>query len=186
MKTFHSYDDNLFDHAEFGVKVLFEDGMIRQFIRDDSYDPIIRTAIACHSLYEIPKEVEGRELLHCRIIRDADKLDNFRVKDTEKAEAIFGISAEQVGLEPVSENILNAIREHRCIRRGERTTHMDMWISYLAFIFDLNFPSSFLYIKNQDYMNRNIDRIPYGNPKTKADMEEVRSICNIYIEEKIY
>lgn len=186
LKTFHSYDDNLFDHAEFGVKVLFEDGMIRQFIRDDRYDPIIRTAIACHSLYEIPKEVEGRELLHCRIIRDADKLDNFRVKDTEKAEAIFGISAEQVGLEPVSENILNAIREHRCIRRGERTTHMDMWISYLAFIFDLNFPSSFLYIKNQDYMNRNIDRIPYGNPKTKADMEEVRSICNIYIEEKIY
>ena len=63
---------------------------------------------------------------------------------------------------------------------------MDMWISYLAFIFDLNFPSSFLYIKNQDYMNRNIDRIPYGNPKTKVDMEEVRSICNIYIEEKIY
>ena len=186
LKTFHSYDDDLFDHAQFGVNVLFEEGMIRSFIEEDRYDSIIRTAIACHSLYEIPKEMEGRELLHCKIIRDADKLDNFRVKDTENTEAIFGISAEEVGLEPVSENILNAVREHRCIRRGERTTHMDMWISYLAFIFDLNFRSSFLYIKKQDYMNRNIDRIPYGNAKTKADMEEVRSICNIYIEEKIY
>ncbi|WP_287713931.1 HD domain-containing protein [Blautia sp.] len=186
LKTFHSYDDDLFDHAQFGVKVLFEEGMIRNFIEEDRYDSIIRTAIACHSLYEIPKEIEGRELFHCKIIRDADKLDNFRVKDTENTEAIFGISAEEVGLEPVSENILNAVREHRCIRRGDRTTHMDMWISYLAFIFDLNFRSSFLYIKEQDYMNRNIDRIPYGNAKTKADMEEVRSICNIYIEEKIY
>ena len=176
----------MFDHAQFGVNVLFEEGMIRSFIEEDRYDSIIRTAIACHSLYEIPKEMEGRELLHCKIIRDADKLDNFRVKDTENTEAIFGISAEEVGLEPVSENILNAVREHRCIRRGERTTHMDMWISYLAFIFDLNFRSSFLYIKKHDYMNRNIDRIPYWNAKTKADMEEVRSICNIYIEEKIY
>ena len=94
LKTFHSYDDDLFDHAQFGVKVLFEEGMIRSFIEEDRYDSIIRTAIACHSLYEIPKEIEGRELLHCKIIRDADKLDNFRVKDTENTEAIFGISAE--------------------------------------------------------------------------------------------
>lgn len=186
LKTFNSYDDNLFDHAEFGVKVLFDENRIRNFIEDDRFDSIIKTAIACHSLYEIPEEIQGRELLHCRIIRDADKLDNFRVKDTENAEAIFGISAEEVGLEPISGNILQAVEAHRCIRRGERTTHMDMWISYLAFIFDLNFRSSFLYIKNQDYMNRNIDRIPYGNGKTKADMEKVRSICNFYIEEKIY
>ena len=36
--------------------------------------------------------------------------------------------------EGVSENVLQAVREHRCVYREERKTHLDMWISYLAFI----------------------------------------------------
>lgn len=184
LKMFNSYDDNLFDHARFGVKVLFEDGMIREFLEDDSYDSVIRKAIEYHSLYKIPEDAEGRELLHCQIIRDADKLDNFRVKDTESTEALFELPAASVGMEGVSGNIMEAIGEHRCIRRDERTTHMDMWVSYLAFIFDLNFPSSFRFIKEKDYLNRNISRIPYGNPQTKKDMDTIRQICLDYIESK--
>ena len=67
---------------------------------------------------------------------------------------------------------------------GERVTHMDCWVSYLAFIFDLNFKASFRWILKRDYMNRNIDRMEYRNPKTKRDMEEVREICNRFIRER--
>ena len=34
------------DHAAYGVQVLFEEGMIRQFVPEDTWDDIIRTAIA--------------------------------------------------------------------------------------------------------------------------------------------
>ena len=64
-------------------------------------------------------------------------------------------------------------------------THMDFWVSYLAFIFDLNFPASFRWIERQNYMNRNIERMVYKNPKTKQDMEEIRQICNDYIKERM-
>lgn len=184
LKVFGSFDDRKLDHASFGVKVLFEDGLIRNFIRDDSYDEIIRQAIGCHSLFELPEGLAGREELHCRMIRDADKLDNFRVKDTEKMETMLDVSEEAIGFEAVSPHIMESIRAGRCIRRAERVTHMDHWVSFLAFIFDLNFKASFRWILDRDYMNRNIDRINYQNPGTKQAMEEVRVICDQYLRER--
>ena len=56
-----------FDHAAYGVKMLFEDGMIRNFIREDGYDEIIRKAILYHSLKELPSGLKERELFHDRV-----------------------------------------------------------------------------------------------------------------------
>lgn len=185
LKSFHSFDDRIFNHADFGVKVLFEDGLIRTFLEDPQYDSIIRKAIRYHSIYSL-NEIEGlteRELLHCRIIRDADKLDNFRVKDTERIETLFDTPEETVAMEEITPGILETVRACRCVVSGERVTHMDCWVSYLAFIFDLNFRTSFRWILERDYMNRNINRMTYRNPQTKADMEEIREICCRYVNE---
>lgn len=185
LKTFHSFDDSKFDHAKFGVKVLFADGLIRSFIAEDSYDGIIEKAIAYHSLYALPEGLTEKERLHCAIIRDADKLDNFRVKEVERVETFFDISEQELGEEAVSPVILDYVRSRRSVPSQERVTHMDFWISFLAFIFDLNFPSSFQYLKEENYINRNIDRFPYTNPATRAAMEEVREICLNYVEEHL-
>ncbi len=185
LKEFHSFDDRKFNHADFGVKVLFEDRMIERFTGERRFDEIIRKAILYHSRFSLPEGLSERELLHCRIIRDADKLDNFRVKDTERIETLFDTAEEEVALEPVTPFILETIRAHRCVLSSDRVTHMDCWVSYLAFIFDLNFRSSFRFIERNDYVNRNIDRIDYKNPDTRRDMEEIRRICNRYIRERI-
>lgn len=181
LKEFHSFDDTLMNHADFGVKVLFGDGLIREFIRERRYDEIIRKAIQYHSLYALPEDLCPREKLHCQLIRDADKLDNFRVKDTERLETLFDVPEEVVAIEEISPRIMERIRAHQCIVLSERVTHMDFWVSYLAFIFDLNFSSSFCWIEEHDYLNRNINRISYTNPKTIKDMEEIRQICSDYI-----
>ena len=83
------FDSVVFDHARYGVKMLFEDNLIRNFIDDDKYDEIIKTVINNHSRLVIEESLNDRCLLHSKIIRDADKLDNFRVKKEEKIEAIF-------------------------------------------------------------------------------------------------
>lgn len=184
LRLFNSYDDDRFDHASFGVQVLFQEGRIREFIKTREMDEIIRQAIAWHSAYRLPDIEDERTLLHCRIIRDADKLDNFRVKATESLEAHFDVSKEVVEQETVSPQVLEAVRDHRCILRGERETHLDMWVSYLAFIFDLNFPSSFQYILEHDHINNNIDRMVYRDKKTAQDMEEIRTICQEYVQDR--
>ena len=135
-------------------------------------------AIYKHEWREEPETLEGI------IIRDADKLDNYRVKSVDSLEAHFDLPKETIQKEKVSENVLQAVRDHRCVRREERKTHLDMWVSYLAFIFDLNFPSSFRFIQGHDYINRCIDRMDYHGQSTREAMEEVRRICLDYVQEK--
>lgn len=80
LKRFDSFEPTTMDHAAYGVKVLFEEGMIRQFVPEDTWDDIIKISIAHHSDFCLEGITDPRTLLHARLIRDADKLDNCRVK----------------------------------------------------------------------------------------------------------
>ena len=49
LKRYDSFEPDTMDHAGFGVQILFTEGLIREFIEDGQWDPIIRTSIARHS-----------------------------------------------------------------------------------------------------------------------------------------
>ena len=86
LKRYDSFEPGTMDHAAYGVKVLFDEGMIRRFLPNDKWDSIIYTAIAHHSDYELPEISDPQTLLHAKLIRDEDKLDNCRVKLVEYTE----------------------------------------------------------------------------------------------------
>ena len=75
VKRYHTFmDKDSINHAEFGTNLLKE-GLIREFIEDEKYDEIIRKSIYSHNKYSIDEELSEKELMHAKIIRDADKLD---------------------------------------------------------------------------------------------------------------
>lgn len=185
LTRFNSYDDTLLSHAQCGLEVLFDKdtGIIRQFIETDRYDSIIFHAIKNHSEFAIADGLNEQELLHAKLIRDADKLDNFRVKTDDSIPAMLDVSEEALGQEEVTDAIFETFCRHQLILKSDRKTHMDMWISYLAFIFDFNFSASFQYVLEHDYLNLNIDRIPYTNPDTALKMEQIKEIGTSYCKE---
>ena len=71
--------------------------LIRRFIEDDVWDPYIREAIARHSDHSVHDIADKDRLLYVQLIRDADKLDNCRVKLEEPVEVLLGCTAEEVG-----------------------------------------------------------------------------------------
>lgn len=174
LRMFNSYDDRNLDHAKAGVQCLFEQGRIRDYIDTDQYDEIIRKAILYHSVFRIEDvSMSERERLHAQIIRDADKLDNFRVKLEEPMEAILGKSEDEVGMETISDGVYETMLSHKTILRNERITNMDVWVSFQAFVFGLYFPESHRYLQKHDLIRKNIHRIPYGNPDTSRRMEVI-------------
>ena len=177
LTRFNSYDDRLICHAQCGVEFLFEQGHIRDFINTDKYDNIIYHAIKNHSAYEITPGLSEQELLHAQIIRDADKLDNYRVKRDDTIEALLDMSAEELGTYEISDHIFETFSSHKTILKYNRETPMDMWVSYLALLFDLNFAPSYKYLLKNNYINSIIDRIPYTNPVTVKKMEDIRNIA---------
>ena len=89
LKNLKKFDSVGNDHAMFASKLLFDEGLINNFIDNDKYNNIIRKAIENHNKKSIEEGLTDKELLHAKIIRDADKLDNYRVKKEEKIENIF-------------------------------------------------------------------------------------------------
>lgn len=182
LKRFNSFEADVMDHAAYGVQILFEEGMIRQFIKEDSYDEIMKTAIAKHSDYELRGIDDQRTLLHAKLIRDADKLDNCRVKLEDKIETMLDLSADEVGMQTVSPEILKQVAQKKAIYHPMRKTKMDYWVSYIAYFFDINFKETLQIIDEHCYIDRIIDRIPYGNPETASDMEKIRDMLKGYIK----
>lgn len=183
LKKFNSYDDNLICHAQCGIEVLFDQGHIRDFVTTDKYDNIIYHAIKNHSAYSIAPGLSEQELLHARLIRDADKIDNYRVKRDDTIEALLDMSAEELGTYEISDHIFETFASHKTILKNDRKTPMDMWVSFLALFFDFNHAASFQYILEYNYINTIIDRIPYTNPDTFAKMEQIRNIALRFCEE---
>ena len=186
IKEFGEFNDKKIEHAEFGVKALFENGLIRDFINEDKYDSIIYKAIYDHNKYKIKKKLNEKELLQCKIIRDADKLDNFRVKEKEKLENMFPkiYKEKTINHETVSEKVYEDFMHHKCIKLEDRKTIIDYWICVIAFIFDLNFNISLQYVKENNYIDVLVDRIEYKNKNTKQKMEDIRECAKKYIENR--
>ena len=93
------------------------------------------------------------------MIRDADKLDHFRVKDVEKDTVLLGVTYEEAGKESITDEVYQQFCDHQLIYGPSRKTHLDMWISYIAFIFDLYFDESKTYIEKNHYIERSFDKI---------------------------
>ena len=186
IKIYKEFNDKKMEHAEFGIKVLFEDNLIRKFVEDKKYDEIIRKAIYNHNKLKIEDDLNDIELLHCKIIRDTDKLDNFRVKQEEKMENIFPkiYNEKNINYENISSKVYEDFMKHKCIELDDRKTIIDYWVCVIAFIFDLNFNISLKYVKENNYIDNLIDRIEYKNVDTKQRMENIRICAKKYIENR--
>lgn len=185
IRRFDSFLPDTMDHAAYGVEILFgkdnSDGLIRRFVPENRWDDIIRTAIARHSDFSLGTVVDKRAELHARIIRDADKLDNCRVKLEDDFETFMGASAECIGREEISKKVWDDVCRERSIRSEDRVTKMDYWVSYLAYFYDLNFRESLDIVEENDYVRRIIKRVAYTNKNTAEKMEILEQRLTGYI-----
>lgn len=184
LRRYNSFDDSIMPHAQCSIDILFTNAFIREFVPSPQWDRIIYEAIQFHGIFRMPEIEDPRCRMHAALIRDADKLDNFRVKSTDSVLAMVDVSPEELGAEPITPAILACFLNNHPILNSDRVTHMDMWLSYLGYIYDLNFSKSFLYVLENRYIDQIIDRIPYSNPATAASMEQIRSHATAYCEKR--
>lgn len=183
MKTFRE-DITNFDHATLGVKFLFENGEIKNYINEESYYPIIEKAIANHSKYILDETgMSDIEILHCKIIRDADKIDSFRAKTVDDIYTMANINKEDIENSKVTRKVYDTFKEHKTIISKDRQTGLDIWTSYIAFIFGLEFKGSYELINKNDYLNKLFNRFEYK--VDKSTMEELKKCAFDYLNNEL-
>ena len=131
-KIYHTYDDSIsIDHASYGVKILFENNLIKQFWKDETDYEIIKFAIENHNKYEITKTCNQRALMHAKLIRDTDKLDIIYHMGFLKTNSIFADKS------PISKEVLTCIKNKTSVKRIYKKTNNDQIISVLAFTYNI-------------------------------------------------
>lgn len=178
-------DYETFNHAEVGVIILFEEKLIEKFVDNRKYDNIILKAITNHNRLSIQKELRKKELLHTKLIRDADKVDIFRVIIEEDMNDIINLTSRELEGSDITDFIFNSFMNNNTIVSKDLVTPLDYWVFYLAFVFDFNFIPSLKYIKKENYINKIVGRFDYKLPNTKKKMEKVQSHAEQYINERI-
>lgn len=93
--------------------------------------------------------------LHSKIIRDADKIDSFRAKYEDDIYTMSNITSKEIEESLISDNILNDFMNEKTILSKDRKTPIDIWISYIAFIYGLSFKESLIYLKQNDKICKN-------------------------------
>ena len=170
-----------FDHGQAGVEVLKKDNYIRKYIKDDTYDDIIYTAVYEHNKYELTKGLPQEKELFCKIIRDADKIDLLY-------EAVYIYWQEPKRIKEVeegrlSEKMLEDFYQYKLANNRNRISETDQILRFASYVFDINFSCSFKILKENDNVSKMIDKFHYQIPETKADMMKVKEIANKYMTE---
>lgn len=178
-------DKDSIDHANFGVKILFEDGLIRKFITETKYDDIIYKAVKNHNKFRIEDGLTKEELLQAKIVRDADKTDIFEVfiLDIEQGKDVL-YNYKEVAKQVVSPKIMEDFRNYRQSNRDNFIRDIDNYINIIAFIFDYNFVTGLQIVKDNQYIERTMKPICICE-ETKEQMQEIIKIANTYINERI-
>ncbi len=180
LKRFDSFiDSQTVDHAKLGIEVLTDNNneLLRKFCPDEKYHEIILTAIGNHNKFKIDNSItEIRMLTHCKIIRDADKLDILNLLRFESFETLF--KKTEIIQEPISKQVLKDFLDGKEIIRSIMKTDMDDWVGNIGYAYDIYYPISYKILKEKNYINDIIDRTP------TEDMEKIREKINTYINEK--
>ena len=134
-----------------------------------------------HNKYKIEDGLTQEQELFAKIIRDADKIDIFY----EGVTMFWNGKEELVEGSLISPEVFKRIENKTQVKREVRQTPIDDVLSVLGFIFDINFFKSFEILKQEDYVNKMLNRYKMKDLESEKELEEIKSIANKYIEQRI-
>jgi len=145
-KTFNDLES--FDHGDEGVKILFDEGEIKNYICDKDDYEIIRKAIKNHNKYIIESGLNDRELMHSKIIRDADKIDILYAFSTKRLLEIKNDDSI------INEEARKQFFEHKPVDKKYIKSLNDRAIALFSLVFDLYYDYSYERIYNEKYIDK--------------------------------
>lgn len=181
VRIYHTFSDQKsINHGEYGVKVLFEDGLIRKFVKEDKYDKIIKLAILNHNRADIEEGLTERENLHAQIIRDADKTDIYQILVEGDKKAIWG--KEDLSDDKISDEIFREFLEDKRLDYTQRQSGADILVSHFIYVYDLNFKETRQIIKENKYIDKLYERFTFNDEETMRRYNEIYRLAKECIE----
>ncbi len=164
------------EHAGFGADLLFGEGLLNRFCDGLSEGElrILEISIRSHSAYRLSPGLSETETVYCNVLRDADKIDIFRVNCDTPLEEIYNVTTEELKNSAVSEEVKACFRNRTAVLRKLKKTPIDYVVAHLCLIFELVYPVSKVIAREQGYADRML-AFESDNPETGEWFDFMRS-----------
>ena len=217
LRRYNTFSDaQSIDHARFAVEMLYDEGLIADYVPEISTTELVadartwrsmggadesptaqsedmplsdilqtlRIAIGEHSAYRIQKGLDERTRMFCQILRDADKVDIFRViRDIANGGRCMACRRKDILRSAITPEVMQAFYEHHAVLRKLKKCPADYIVAHGSLTFELVYPESLRIAKEQGYLKQMMS-FQSENPDTAEIFEDLRKDLNGYLEER--
>ncbi|QSH40586.1 HD domain-containing protein [Lentisphaerota bacterium ZTH] len=168
------------NHGEFGADILEKDNILNELEPADAAAVI--NAVRYHNSRDIPDRLTGLSRFLTRVVRDADKLDIYRVVMDYYREGNYDktilLNLSETAM--VSPAVFEAIKGRQNPLMSDMKTITDFKLSKLCWFYDLNFDHSLREIRN-----RGIDKKLFGLLPELPEIKIIRRDVNSYMDARL-
>ncbi|MBN2123066.1 MAG: HD domain-containing protein [Deltaproteobacteria bacterium] len=174
-RTFADYRSE--DHAALGVKVLQAEGAL-EGVEPATADTILRL-VGYHNRAALPSGEEDRFLFFLRLLRDADKIDIWRVVTDYYRNAgnirNHSIELDLPDTDRVSDPVFEALMQKKIVQMSDLRTLQDFKLLQIGWIYDVHFPRTFQIVRDRRYLETIREALPRKSPRIEAVYERARA-----------
>ena len=208
IRRFGTFNDaQSVDHAEFGADLLFKEGLIRKFAEgyyeecelarsgNEEAEQIIKNnehhnkdtgllemAIRQHNKYRVKEDLTERQRMFCDILRDADKVDIFKVNADIPMEIIYDVTTEELKNGIITKEVLESFYKKETVLKSVRRSAVDHIVGHISLLFELVYKESYRQAKEQGYVYKLLD-FKSDVPEVNAEFGDMRKYVDEFLME---
>lgn len=208
IRRFGTFNDvQSVDHAEFGADLLFKEGLIRKFAEgyyeecelarsgNEEAEQIIKNnehhnkdtgllemAIRQHNKYRVKEDLTERQRMFCDILRDADKVDIFKVNADIPMEIIYDVTTEELKNGIITKEVLESFYKKKTVLKSVRKSAVDHIVGHISLLFELVYKESYRQAKEQGYVYKLLD-FKSDVPEVNAEFDDMRKYVDEFLME---
>lgn len=174
-RTFSDYRSE--DHAALGVRVIRTEGILEEF--DPETAEVIVRVVGYHNRAALPDHEDDRCVFFLKMVRDADKVDIWRVVTDYYRNAGNHrnptIELELPDTPHISRHVYEALMREELVQMTSLKTLNDFKLLQMGWVYDLNFPRTFQLVREKGYLEMLRDALPAHSMRVRNIYQKTRA-----------
>lgn len=143
---------------------------------------LLELAIRQHNKYRVKEGLTDKELMFCNILRDADKVDIFKVNADIPMEIIYDVTTEELKKGVITKAVLESFYKKETVLKSVRRSAVDHIVGHISLLFELVYKESYRQAKEQGYVYKLLD-FKSDVPEVNAEFDDMRKYVDEFLME---
>ena len=143
---------------------------------------LLELAIRQHNKYRVKEGLTDKELMFCNILRDADKVDIFKVNADIPMEIIYDVTTEELKNGVITKAVLESFYKKETVLKSVRRSAVDHIVGHISLLFELVYKESYRQAKEQGYVYKLLD-FKSDVPEVNAEFDDMRKYVDEFLME---